>query len=114
MPFNPEDPNSETYKPLGTSISAIPPTADPVQIAEEAVRICFPQATARTQVTEALETVEKLHTLWSTYRDKKTSKTDTITAVDALVQSAIAKNVFDQISVGVVNDAVTAIKNVNL
>ena len=114
MPFNPEDPNSETYKPLGTSTSFIPLTADPVAVAEEAVRMCFPQSTSRNQVPEALETVEKLHKLWSSYRDRQTSKTDTIIAVDALIQPAITRNIFDDVCLEFVNNAVSAVKNVNL
>ena len=114
MPYNPEDPNSETYKPLGTSTSVIPPTADPVALAEEAVRMCFPQSASRNHIPEALETVEKLHKIWSDYRDRQTSKTDTVTAIDSLTQPSIARNIFDEFCLEFVNNAVAAIKNVNL
>lgn len=114
MPYNPNDPNSDPNNPEGTVVSAIPVDADTERLAEEAVRMCYPQAVARSQVPEALETVEKLGVLWNEYRDRVKPQTQAFSEIDALISTAKSKNVFDEFTIEFVDKAVVAIKKVNV
>ena len=114
MPYNPNDPNSDPNNPEGTSVSATPPDADPVLVAEEAVRMCHPQAVARSQPPEGIETVDKLCVLWNEYRDGVKPKTQAFSEIDALISTAKANSAFDQFTIEFVDKAVAAIKKVNV